>query len=108
VLNALFQSRTPPTGILISHPRYLLTAMTYLAKLGLRVPEDVSLICMGDDEFLAHLVPSIARYAIDCSDYAKRFSHLVLLAAAGYLQPRHVSITARFQRGDSVAPVREK
>src|ERR1051325_2149864 len=56
VLNALFQSRTPPTGILISHPRYLLTAMTYLAKLGLRVPEDVSLICMGDDEFLAHLV----------------------------------------------------
>lgn len=107
-LNSLFQSKRPPTGLLVSHPQHLLTAMTHLAKLRLRVPEDVSLICRDDDEFLAHLVPSVARYVISYSDYARRLSHLVFQTATGHLQTRKVLITAKFQRGDSLADPRRE
>jgi LacI family transcriptional regulator len=105
LLNGLFRSQTPPTGILVSHPRHLLTTMTHLSKIGLRIPEDVSIICADDDEILAHVLPSVARYVIDYSDYAKRLAHHVLLAATGYLKPRKMFIMAKFQKGYSLARV---
>ena len=63
LIERLFAASAPPTGLLIVNSYCYLSVLSALARLGLRVPEDVSLISKDDDAFLAYLDPEPTRYA---------------------------------------------
>ena len=58
----LFLAREKPTGILTDGSMEGVTALTWLLKNGLRVPEDVSLICRDWDTVVDHAVPRLTCY----------------------------------------------
>jgi DNA-binding LacI/PurR family transcriptional regulator len=82
-LDGLFRRPTPPTALLVSRPTHLLTAMSYLARRGIRIPQNVAIISRDNDSFLEHVVPSVAHYASDPMLFAQKLSRVVLEIAEG-------------------------
>ena len=58
-LEALFQA-TPPTALILDEAPLLIAAQQFLLNRGLRVPQDVSLICTDNDPHFSWCIPSIA------------------------------------------------
>jgi DNA-binding LacI/PurR family transcriptional regulator len=61
-LDGALDSKHPPTAFVVSHTHHYATVATHLAGRGLRVPQDVSLICRSEDPFLQFLRPTPAFY----------------------------------------------
>ncbi|WP_438480427.1 substrate-binding domain-containing protein [Oleiharenicola lentus] len=103
-LARLFKSAVPPTGILVANPVYYLSAITFLAQRGLRVPQDISLVSRDDDSFLGYLSPEPARYTLNAKVHAKRiFTPLKsLLRGEPVANPVH-RIEPTFISGASIA-----
>ena len=79
-LQRIFQSGPPhrPTALVISNAYAYLTAFSFLATRGLRVPQDVSLISRDDDPFLDYIKPTPARYLNQPDAYARKLASQVL------------------------------
>lgn len=108
-IGSLLQSKERWTGFLVSEPMSALTAVSFLLRQGVRVPDDVAVISRGGADFLWQHVPSIASYTYDLGFYARKLSRLVIrLARTGLLRTHPIRILARFHAGDSYAPVRCK
>lgn len=102
-LTRLFDYGRAPTAILVANPSYYLTTITFLAQRGLRVPEEVSLICRDDDSFLEYLNPVPARYSCSPLAFAKRMLQPLLVQIRGEpLAQTAVRIEVRYTRGKSL------
>ena len=106
----LLLSGAPPTGLVCTHERLALGALLAAADLGLRVPDDLSLVSLDDGEDLAgRLVPSVARverpdeviaaYALDL---------LVDQLREGRGQGRRLTFVCPVLPGTSVGPPRQR
>ena len=62
----------PPTAIFVAESNLYLSAFARLTQRGLRIPQDVSLLCRDDEPYLGSLLPAPARYSKDPHLYAKR------------------------------------
>jgi DNA-binding LacI/PurR family transcriptional regulator len=71
VLARALNFKSPPTAIIATRPRQAATALTWLASQGLQVPRHLSLITLGWEPFLDHLVPEISGYRVDPEAVAK-------------------------------------
>ncbi|MBL9199148.1 MAG: substrate-binding domain-containing protein [Opitutaceae bacterium] len=101
----LMQQQRRPTALLVSSSNYYLTVASRLAQLGLRVPQDVSLISRDEDPFLPFVLPAPARYHTQPHDFAKRLLRVVLeLIEDGLVTQRQIRIMPEFFRGESLAP----
>jgi DNA-binding LacI/PurR family transcriptional regulator/biotin operon repressor len=58
-LDALFKA-TPPTALILDEAQLLIAAQQFLLNRGLRVPQDVSVICTDYDPHFDWCIPSIA------------------------------------------------
>lgn len=76
-LDRLVSARQRPQALLIARTSSALTVCTALLQRGLRIPQDVALICRDDDVFLDETLPQIARYSITAGTFAKRIFRLV-------------------------------
>lgn len=63
----------PPTALLLPNGYLAVGALSALHEAGLRVPEDVSVLCLGDDDLAASLTP-----ALSCMDTNKAEVHILL------------------------------
>lgn len=106
MLARLFDHGTPPTALLVANPVYYLSAITFLAHRGLRVPRDVSLVSRDDDTFLTYLTPEPTRYSLNAKTYAKRLFHPLhaLVRSEPVTHPVH-RIEPVFVAGASLATV---
>ncbi len=106
MLARMFDLPSPPTALLIVNPVYYLTAVTFLAGRGLRVPRDVSLISREDDTFLSYINPAPARYTCQPRTFAKRLMQPLLLQLRGEKLP-HTSfrIESKYVPGPSLATI---
>jgi len=103
MLTRLFNYGSPPTAILVANPSYYLTTITFLAQRGLRVPDDISLVCRDDDSFLEFLNPSPTRYSCSPLAYAKRILQPVLVKIRGEpLVKSAIRIEVRYNQGKSL------
>lgn len=104
VLARVFAAKNAPTALLVANPAYYLSAITFLAQHGLRVPQDVSLVSRDDDAFLAYLTPQPARYSCNAKTYAKRLLHPIqaILRGEPLAHPVH-RIEPTFVAGASLA-----
>jgi LacI family transcriptional regulator len=103
-LASLFRLKHVPSALFISYPQHVGTALSYLIRLNLRVPDDVSLVSRQHDSVLDFLIPSIATYTFSIPQYAMRLSRMaVQLVNAGSMTPRQYFVPGEFRAGDSLA-----
>jgi hypothetical protein len=68
---ALFRL-TPPTALIVDETAWIIAAMNHLLRLGLRVPDDVSLVSTDDHPTLQCCHPPVARIAWDSGPVIRR------------------------------------
>ncbi|MBS0429130.1 MAG: substrate-binding domain-containing protein [Proteobacteria bacterium] len=106
-VDALLRSDQPPTAIFSLGTNVLGDVLSAIAARGLRVPQDVSVVSMGDPEFARSHVPAIATVSIDIDFAASESARLLLERMEGRVQgkPRRVLIATQFVPRDSCAEV---
>ncbi len=83
LLEREFRASEPPSALLVANSVYVLTALSWLARHRVAVPGAVSLIARDSEPFLDFAVPSVARYVLPPTRFARRLSRVVLALARG-------------------------
>ena len=104
VVRRLREQQRPPTALLVVNPYYYLTVTSRLAQMGVRVPQDVSIISRDEDPFLSFVVPTPARYVVSPHIMATTLLRPVIELLDGQVVTQRASrIMPEFIRGDSVS-----
>lgn len=106
LLSRAFATAEPPTALLVANPAYYLTAFSFLAERGLRVPRDVSLISRDDDDFLSYLKPEPTRYSGNAHSQAKNLFRAIRKAVDGHGPGASMRIEPKLLTGASLGQVR--
>lgn len=107
ILESLFRL-TPPTALIIDEAFLFIAAQQFLGKHGLRVPEDVSLICTDNDRTFDWCEPSIAHIGWDSAPVVRRIVRWAANVSQGKQDLRQTSTKAEFIDGGSVGPAKER
>ncbi|MBI5769079.1 MAG: substrate-binding domain-containing protein [Verrucomicrobia bacterium] len=103
-LDDLFNGPQPPTALLVAQPQHTIRVLTYLARRGLTVPGQVSLI--GRDRELL-FDDAIAQYKYDGDAFGRQLSHLMLqMVGQGCLAPVPTLVFPTYHPADTVRALR--
>lgn len=106
VVRRLMQRREPPTAFLVVNSFHYLSAVGALARLGYRLPEDISTIARDSEPFLMYLLPEPANYGVDPRLFAKTLLVQVLqLLEGGVATKRTAQIMPDFHPGQSLTKI---
>jgi DNA-binding LacI/PurR family transcriptional regulator len=104
LLERLFQ-HSPPTALIVDEaPRYI-AAAEFLARRGIKVPEQVSLVSTDDDPSLAWCHPPIARMRWDPKPVIRRVVRWVDAVRKGKADRKTINSPVEFIPGGSIGPV---
>jgi LacI family transcriptional regulator len=100
-------SAHPPTAIFSLGTNVLGDVLSAISAQGLRVPQDISVVSMGDPAFVRSHVPAIATVTVDLDLAASESSRLLLERMRGeYVgKPRRVVVPTEFEARESCARV---
>lgn len=102
LLDALFRV-TPPTAFFIDEA-YLFHAVKHrLARMGIKVPEDVSLVCTDPDPTFEWCLPSIAHLHWQAEPMIRRIVRWVDHASLGKEDVRQMDVPVHFAPGGTIA-----
>jgi hypothetical protein len=96
---------TPPTALIIQEAALFAAAQQFLAGRGLRVPEDVSLVCTDADPTFAWCKPSVAHVRWDSRPVVRRIVRWAANLSSGKQDVRQVLTAAEFVPGGTIGPV---
>lgn len=100
-LHELFRY-TPPTCIICSEfPDYLMT-ISFLQARKLRVPDDISIILLAQDEHLEFIVPSIAHFSLYTDDTIHPVFQSLKKQMSGLLSHEQTVLLPAWEPGDSL------
>ena len=103
-LERLMNSSTPPTALVLTRARQVLTTISWLATQRLRVPQDLSLIALDYSPSFDHLVPEVACYKSDAEATAQLvFRKVFEIASSGAMVGALQPLMPDFVSGASVA-----
>jgi DNA-binding LacI/PurR family transcriptional regulator/biotin operon repressor len=106
-LDSSFQ-RTPPTAIIASSsPNYFAT-LHFLLNRGIRVPQDLSLVCYADDPYFKQCRPSVAHIRWSHRPLVNRIVRWVNNVSQGKQDTRQTLIKAEFIEGGTIGPAPEE
>ncbi|AHF94149.1 hypothetical protein OPIT5_06560 [Opitutaceae bacterium TAV5] len=100
----LLARKPRPTAWLIASPACFLTVIMHLLHRGVRVPEEVSLVCRDADPWLASGVPEPTRYVFDIRSLARQVARLAQKVASGHAVVESVEIIPDLAPGKTLAP----
>ena len=104
-LDGAIDSKRPPTAYVVSHTHHYATVATHLASRGLRIPDDVSLICRSEDPFLEFMRPKPVFYRASMQVAARLLFDRVRQAMEGTGRPGDQRLLVpELVPGGSVAP----
>lgn len=103
VLDSLF-GRTPPTALILDEAYLFNAAFHHLANWGLRVPQDVSLVCTDPNPGFIWCDPSVAHIRWDYRSVVRRVVRWVDNVARGKEDRRQTLTRAEFVDGGTVGP----
>lgn len=103
-LESLFRV-TPPTALIIDEAPFFVAALQFLAGRGLRVPEDVSLICTDADATFAWCQTSVAHIRWDSRPVVRRVLRWAANISRGQEDLRQTLTPAEFVQGGTIGPV---
>lgn len=96
-LEALLAGARPPTALLVAKPALTLAVMVRLLRLGIRVPDTISLLARDHDPLFG---AGLAHYAFPGDAFARRLSRLMRrLVAGGRLRPEATLVFPRHVPG---------
>ncbi len=102
-LSNLFQ-HTPPTALILDEVSFCVAALQFLGRRGLRVPEDVSLVCTDAAPAFAMCEPTIAHIRWDSRPLVRRIVRWAANVSQGK-QDLHQTLTkAEFFEGGTIGP----
>ena len=103
MLDAILREPAPPTAYVVIRAPHVITVMMHLQRRGRRIPQDVAVIARDDDTSLRFTSPSVARYAVNAAQLARRISQAVRqLIESGTLPARTIRLLPVFVPGDSI------
>ncbi len=104
ILDSLFQL-TPPTALILASPILYAAVFQFLARRGLRVPEDVSLISTDHHPELAWCDPPVSHIAWDTRPVVRRIVRWAGNISRGKRDVRQTLTPATFVEGGTIGPV---
>jgi len=102
ILDSLLGGPTPPTALILDEPILYHAADHHLGQRGLRVPQDVSLICTDADPGLAWCQPRVAHIRWDYRPVVRRVVRWANNVAHGKDDRRQTLTKAEFVAGGTV------
>ena len=102
-LDSLFQ-HTPPSALIIEDTALFLATHQYLARHGIMIPEQVSLLCADPDPAYTWCQPTIAHLTWDYRPVVKRALRWADNVARGREDRRQTFIKAEFVEGGTIGP----
>jgi DNA-binding LacI/PurR family transcriptional regulator/biotin operon repressor len=103
-LDSSFQI-SPPTAIIAgSSPNYFAT-QSFLVNQGIRVPQDLSLICVDDDPHFSQYRPSVSHIHWSRRPVVNRIVSWISNISQGKQDTRQTTIKAEFIEGGTIGPV---
>ncbi len=100
-LDSSFQHTSPTAIIASSSPTYFAT-LHFLLNRGIRVPQDLSLICVDDDPYFNQCRPSVAHIRWSSRPVVNRIVRWVNNVSQGKEDTRQTLIKAEFIEGGTV------
>ena len=73
-LHRVFQAKHPPTAIVATRSRQVITLLSWLASHRLNIPHNLSLVSLTYDNVLDALVPQISYYHLEPSTMARNMA----------------------------------
>jgi DNA-binding LacI/PurR family transcriptional regulator len=102
-LESLFRI-TPPTALIIGEAPFVMAAFQFCLAHGLRVPEDLSLLCGDPDAAFEWCQPSIAHVSWDYRPIVRRIVRWVNNVSQGKEDRRKSRSVAKFVDGGTIGP----
>ena len=104
-LEAMFRF-SPPTAMIVDEAPYFALVLQFLARRGLRVPEDVSLVCTDHADWFDVLRPTMAHISWDSGPLVRRIVQWTHNMSLGKPDLRQVDTPAEFVPGGTIGPAR--
>jgi DNA-binding LacI/PurR family transcriptional regulator/biotin operon repressor len=104
-LESLFRL-TPPTALVIQEAAFYVAALQFCANRGLRVPEDVSLVCTDADPNFGWCQPSVAHIRWDTGPVIRRVVGWAANVGKGKADLRQTLTKAEFVEGGTIGPAK--
>lgn len=102
-LDAMLRRSPAPDALLVARSSFALTTLTHLLKSGIRIPQDMALVCRDDDAFLDSTVPRMARYVVSPSTFARSvFRAVMSLVKGGQVRRSNVRVMPVFTARESL------
>ncbi len=102
-LDKLF-SLTPPTALIVDEIPFFVAIQQFLARRGIRVPDDVSLVSLDNDEVLSFCGLSIAQISWNLRPVIRHAVRWADSVSRGKPERRQVTSFAKFVPGGSIGP----
>jgi len=102
-LDSLFRY-TPPSALILDEPHLYCAALHFLAERGLRVPQDVSLICTDANSSFIWSKPSVAHIRWDYRPVIHRIVRWTNNVSRGKEDKRQTLTKAEFIEGGTMGP----
>lgn len=103
-LDAIFKI-TPPTAIYATSPVWISGILSFLAREGLKVPEDVSIVCGNHASSFLWNIPAIAHCCHDDLRLARRITDWVNNCAHDRKDQKNEKFPVQLMIGGSIGPV---
>jgi LacI family transcriptional regulator len=104
-IQSLLARQPRPTAIVVGAPENALAILVHALDSGLKVPSDLSLISMWDDDCLRYVLPDIASYRVDAAAFGAKLAGLVLDVIQGSKSaPCHHTAPSQFVPGLTLGP----
>lgn len=106
-LDTLFRV-TPPTALILDEVEFYVAAQHFLSQRGMKVPEDVSLVCNDGDPVFDWCKPPVSHIRWDSGLVVKRILGWAGKLSRGESDQRQTLTPAEFIRGGTIGPARER
>ena len=100
-LDSSFQ-RTSPTAIIAGSASTYFATQSFLVNRGIRVPQDLSLICVDNDPYFSQCQPSVSHIRWSSQPVANRIVRWVRNISEGKEDTRQTMIKAEFVEGGTI------
>jgi DNA-binding LacI/PurR family transcriptional regulator len=102
-LESLFKL-TPPTALILHEAHQVVAVLPFIARRGIRVPEDLSLVFVDCDHRLRGCRPTIAQIRLDVLEVAACVDQWVDDLSTGRADRRQIGIKWKFVEGGTIGP----
>ena len=97
---------TPPTALIFVNPAPYVAALEFFGRKGIRVPRDVSVICMTTGPMFSLLPRCPAHFKWPIDEHVRRVNRWVKCLAKGRTDLAQETYSATFEPGETIAAVK--